>query len=128
MKNCYPLLKYIQFMKYLEKTKNYKNLNVFYSLNFFYKLLSWVGTRDIFFSYRAWSDDLGNNTCQSNIYANQKRNIVIVRSIIATGHLESFWSSKLTLGIANQIPIKEKYCNNNDNFSEVFPIMFIIGK
>jgi hypothetical protein len=115
-------------MKYLEKTKNYKNLNVFYSLNFVYKSLSWVGTRDNFFSYRTCSDVLGNNTCQSNIYANQKRNIIIVRSIAAIGHLESFWISKLTLGIANQIPIKEKYCNNNDNFSEVCPNIFIIGQ
>ncbi len=40
----------------------------------------------------------------------------MIRINIAIGHLLSFWSNKLTLGIANQIPINEKYCSNNDNF------------
>ena len=83
-----------------------------------------IYTERICFSYITWSDVLGNNICQSNIYAIQKNNIIIVRLIIATGHLESFWSNKLTLGIANQIPINEKYCNNSDNFSEVFEEKF----
>ncbi len=114
-------------MNYLRKTKNYKNLNVFYSLNFIYKSLSWVGTCERFFSYKTCSDVLGNNTYQSRIYASQNKNIIIKRSKIAIGHLASFWISKVILGITNQIPINEKYCNNNHNFSKVCPIIFIIG-
>ena len=69
-----------------------------------------------FFSYKTWSDVLGNNTCHSSIYASQNKNIIIKRSKIAIGHLASFWISKVTLGIVKQIPINEKYYYNNDNF------------
>jgi len=72
------------------------------------------------------SDVKGKRTFHCNIYEITKKRTIKLNIITAIGHRVSRFNNKVTLGIANQTPIHDKYATNKLNCSDVYFLLNII--